>query len=300
MQFFKKWKEKEKKEGIEAKAEAIFEKHVENVEKPAEVLPPSEEALAIFRQSHQNMVHGMKQIMRDYYIIKLFSYIALDETTLKEKLYHLDTFYFEYMKDIENFGLAVDALIQDASYEARYFELKQFIVLIQNKRMQLTDFIFNIRLDHYENIKVATLGIVHNKTGDEIKQYYDDIASIIKSFKDIREAAEFIYFNSGEELTDAIDFFLKLGYAKENQDLKRLSSLEFFKKYTYVLTLTMREWVELINNMKFTIKTIGKIDTMRLDRAKKKYEALEKKCFILMLYFELVASDKSLRNFEMV
>ena len=82
------------------------------------------------------------------------------------------------------------------------------------------------------------------------------------------------------------------------EDMK--NSLEYFKKYQYVLTLSMREWVELVNNMKFALKTVGKVDEMKFDRAKRKYESLEKKYFILMLYFELVANDKSLKNFEMV
>jgi len=297
MQFFKKNKEKQK-----VNIEPVMEQEIiiEEIKVTEEVIPSYEEILRVFFTTHQSFINGTKQIIRDYYIIKLFSYIALDTNGLKEKLHLLDTFYFEFMKDVEQLKEQIDSIKNDGDLKIQYLKTKQFILLLQNKKMQLTDYIFNIRLDHYENIKVATLGIVHNKSSEDIKKYYDDIAAIIKTYKNIQEAAEHTYFNSADDLNQAIDIFSKLTTQSNKTDSKNQTSIEYFRKYNYVLTLSMREWVELINNMKFALKTVGKIDAMKYDRAKRKYEILEKKCFILMLYFELVANDKSLKNFEMV
>ncbi|HOI46313.1 MAG TPA: hypothetical protein PLR26_01145 [Bacilli bacterium] len=299
MSFFKK-KQSKKQEEVILISEPIIEEPVIEEKVVEEVIPSYPDMMDIFVKTHQSFVNGTKQIIRDYYIIKLFSYIATDANTLRDKIYSLDLFYFEYMKDVERLKDMIDAVVDDIFIKETYLTIKKFILLLQNKKVQLSDFIFNIRADHYENIKVATLGIVHNKSSEDIKKYYDDIAEMIKTYKNVQEAAEYIYFNSADDLNEAIGLFATLAPTKSNFDIKKPNSLEYFKKYQYVLTLSMREWVELINNMKFALKTIGKVDEMKFDRAKRKYDSLEKKYFILMLYFELVANDKSLKNFEMV
>jgi hypothetical protein len=301
MQLFKKNKNKKPQviipviEPTPVEAQPVVEEKV--VE---EIIPNYPDMMELFDKTHQSFVNGTKQIIRDYYIIKLFSYIATDTNKLREKIDTLDLFYFEYMKDVDSLKIKIDAINDNLFIKDTYLSTKKFILLLQNKKVQLCDFIFNIRSDHYENIKVATLGIVHNKSSEELKKYYDDITSMIKAYKNIQEAAEYIYFNSTDDLNEAIGLFSKLASTKAKVEPKKLTSIEYFKKYSYVLTLSMREWVELINNMKFALKTIGNIDQMKYDKAKRKYEMLEKKCFILMLYFELVANDKSLKNFEMV
>jgi hemoglobin-like flavoprotein len=301
MQLFKKFKHKKPEVIIPIEIPIIEEvKPVIEEKVVEEVIPNYPDMMELFNKTHQNFVNGTKQIIRDYYIIKLFSYIAADTNKLREKINKLDLFYFEYMKDVESLKLRLDGIKEDIFIKETYLSTKKYILLLQNKKVQLCDFIFNIKADHYDNIKVATLGIVHNKSSEEIKKYYDDIADMIKAYKNIKEAAEYIYFNSTDDLNEAIGLFSRLASTKVKVDPNKATSIEYFKKYGFVLTLSMREWVELINNMKFALKTIGKIDEMKFDKAKRKYEILEKKCFILMLYFELVANDKSLKNFEMV
>jgi hypothetical protein len=150
---------------------------------------------------------------------------------------------------------------------------------------ELKDIYFNI-------FKLITVMIINNKKDSEIDKFQDDVATALKDFKTIAEARDYLFYHSGVILEKFIGDLLE--YIKlDNEAVARRLPIKFLEQYRTIITLSVKEWVDIFNNIKFTLKYVGNINKTKYNALMRKYERLEVIYFILMAALDVEALKRA-------
>lgn len=136
--------------------------------------------------------------------------------------------------------------------------------------------------EHYFNIfKLITVMVFNNKKDNELEKFYLALKDTLKKYHNIIEARDYLFYHSGTDIEKFIKDLLAYVALDDEQVARRLP-IKFLEKYQTIITLSFKEWFEIFNNIKFTLKYVGNINKTKYLALIKKYERLEVVYFILL------------------
>ena len=235
--------------------------------------------------------NDFEAILHEYYICKIFSRVALKDSefnaqlieinkyinTIKRKMYNIERMLESYKRNGED-ALTLDELdksIKDAlTYEK----------IIKSRFKEIND-------SYYGHIKMTTLSVCLNKGNEGLEKFYESIHSFLSKFRGLTEAAEYIYYSSGDFLTDLVHQLVACIHycSKGNYDKKY--SYEYFLDSEVIITLDIKEWIDLFNKIRFAVKLIQDIEMDKFLSLKEKYDHLETIYAILMMRHEIASGQ---------
>lgn len=138
-----------------------------------------------------------------------------------------------------------------------------------------------IKEEYFSIFKLITVMIINNKKDSEIEKFYENVKKTLKDYKTLSEARDYLFYHSGVVLEKFIGDLLAYVDLDDEQVARRLP-VKFLEKYQTIITLSFKEWVDIFNNIKFTLKYVGNINKTKYLNLIKKYERLEVIYFILL------------------
>lgn len=234
----------------------------------------------------------LAKLNKDYYILKLFSRAAIKTGRFNEKMLHLDK-QVNYTKRLyEELKRKMDIVkyMQDVTMD----ELNE----INEKIKKYLSFLSQIQTEadeinrvHYTKIKLASAGIIINKNNIELEKFNREVNDFIYQYKSLQEAAEYVYYHSGDLIVETVKTLVQSIEQAKNPEHIQKYDFNFFLESSLVLTLTLPQWIELFNKIRYVLRTTSEVNVISYVDFKNNYQKLEVRYFILMLYMESKSKD---------
>lgn len=290
---FKRHKKKEQKEIIISQETVIFPEkldiyHEQSTEKVHKVPKyTTTELKNLIITNYQKAEKRLEKLIKDYYILKLFSRAATRSGRFNEKMLHLDK-QLNYTKRLnEEIKRKMDIVkyMQDVTNEELmeiYDKVEQFLDQIQQTQLEADD----INLKHYNKIKLASAGIIINKNNFELEKFNREVNEFIYQYKSLQEAAEHVYYYSGDLIVQTVNSLVQSIKLAKNSDHIYNYDYNYFLESSTVITLSLPQWIELFNKIRYVLRTVSDVNVINYVDFKNYYQKLEVRYFILMLYME--------------
>lgn len=275
---------------------SLYNEHVDSKEDEIKA-PPSksvEEMRELIVNDFQTAEKRIAGINKQYYMLKLFSRAAIRNPQFNEKLLFLDK-EVNYLKRLhEELKRKMDIVkyMQDVTIE----ELEEIYEKLNNffdHQKIITEEAKEIERVYYRNIKMASAGIIMNKNNIELEKFHKDVNDFIYNYKSLQEAAEYVFFHSGELIMETINSLVRSIQNSNNPEYVKTYNYEYFLSSTLVLTLTLPEWIELFNKIRYVLRIVNDVNIIDYVDFKQNYLKLEIRYFILMLYMESTSKEDS-------
>ena len=153
------------------------------------------------------------------------------------------------------------------------------------------DQVYN-QVEDYINYRCKMISVMILKN-----MYYEDLVIFeqkmdlyLSKFNDTDEAAEYICYHTGNDISDFINSLFNYVAKVETELGKKTISLEYYEKYRTILSLDIKQWIDIYNHLRYTmrsLKILHKKDYLKL---------LEQYNLIIMYYFILVTSPNFYAN----
>lgn len=244
--------------------------------------------------SLQKMVY---QLLNDYYICKIFSRVALKDKDFNLQMLAIDKHINKMKKDFEELQKQVNKTkydLVDADNLLDTYQLARNIYLFYRG---IANNIEDAKYKYFNYLKIATVNVCMHKTNQELEDFYKNIAEFLKDYKNLAEAAEYIYYNSGNMITNVINTVIEAINKSNNVEYIKTYNFKYFIKADVIITLSITEWIDVYSKLKF----VGKlIDDDKLKGNINREMANFEMCYlILMMYVETNKDSKKLANFRM-
>lgn len=138
--------------------------------------------------------------------------------------------------------------------------------------------------------RYASIMVLTHKSMEELIDFYEKVKSILDRFSSIEEAAEYLIFHSGAELTDFMGILIKYVYEEEQGKFKKLIPINYLESHQTILTLTLKEWIDIFNHLQYSMKYLAPVQTRGYRNLKMRYEKLQ------MYYFIIISSRNCSRK----
>lgn len=135
----------------------------------------------------------------------------------------------------------------------------------------------------YGHLKISTVSVTINKTHEELEKLYYNICNELRSFTTFEEAAEHIYYNSGEFIDNLINNFIKNIKENGNHEQIELYDRKYFIPSDVIISLEIKEWIELYNRMKNVLRIMKKNNKISFINFQELFDVFEAKYAILMM-----------------
>ena len=132
-------------------------------------------------------------------------------------------------------------------------------------------------------IRSPPVSVTINKTHEELEKLYYNICNELRSFTTFEEAAEHIYYNSGEFIDNLINNFIKNIKENGNQEQIELYDRKYFIPSDVIISLEIKEWIELYNRMKNVLRIMKKNNKLSFINFQEFFDVFEAKYAILMM-----------------
>ena len=224
------------------------------------------------------------RIITEYYTIKILSRIGLKNMDFNLQMLSMEKNVNRIKKDCFDLNRIINQLKNGLNYE------REGIVKIYNDVNDLFAFqnglinqLNEVNSISYGHLKISTVSVTINKTHEELEKLYLNICNELKPFTTFEEASEYIYYNSGEFIDKLINTFVM--YVKEsgNEEYVRLYDRKYFLPSDVVISLDVKEWVELYNKLKFVLRLMNKNNKTTFLSYQELFDIFEAKYAILMM-----------------
>lgn len=225
---------------------------------------------------------GIYDITNDYLVCKIFSRIALKDRDFNMEMLTLDKCINRVKKEYESLQRVINqAKYSDEESETLYNEAYEKLKEIDAFQKNIKSNIEEAKAKYFNFLKIATVNVGLNKTNQELEQLYKNLDNFLQDFKSLKEASEYIYYNSGNVILGVVEALINNISKNKNKEYLKTYDIKYFLKSDVVITLDILEWIELYNKIKFTIKSVSDIE---LDKNfKEKFSEFEMRYLILMM-----------------
>lgn len=272
-----------------------FEDDIIEVSNESNILKEEEEIQSYSNEElEKNIISKFKlieqkneKIIKDYFTCKILSRVGLKDLDFNLQVVAMDKHVNRIKKDcfdlsrvIENInsGLKLEG-IELVKLNKQLDDLKAFQRGLQ---LQLNE----IQNSSYSQLKISTVSVTLNKSNDELEKLYNNIALELKPFKSFDEASEYIFYNSGDYIYNLVDTFVTYIKGLGNKDYIELYTHKYFIESDVVISLEIKEWVELYNKLKLALRFIGNYDELNYKKYLTMFDKFEARYAILMMRTE--------------
>jgi len=199
---------------------------------------------------------------------------------LEKQINHLKKKHEEYKRRSE---LVKYIDFNDGELEQINSQLNSLFNFYEDLNKKLRDF----QNKYYKHLKMTSYSICSEKSYLELENINKNINNILADYKNINEAYDYIYYNSGGLIVDTVKSFVECLERSTNPNLKKDYNFYYFLPTDYVVAFSFPEWVELFTKMKYVMK-IAKVELFDYLKFKKLYHELETRYIIMLIYNEMI------------
>lgn len=269
------------------KADNINEKDItqnENVDIRKEVVLSDNKLKSSIINTYNIIISKNDRIIHEYYIIKILSRIGLKNMDFNIQLMSIDKNVNRLKKDCFDLSRIINNIktglkIETDELNKLYKQVNDLSAFQKGLLNQLNE----INNMSYGHLKISTVSVTINKTTEELEKLYNNINEELKTFTSFEEAAEYIYYNSGDFIDKLINSIVS--WIKETGNIELINTYDrkYFIPSDVVISLDIKEWIDLYNKLKFVIKIISKYRKETLILYKQLFDQFEAKYAILMM-----------------
>jgi hypothetical protein len=238
-------------------------------------------------ERHHYLERENEGIMNAYYICKIFSYIAIKDSDFEHQMNAID----KHIKRLENLHSAIteQVLILKSENTSSQETLKDVNEKIKEALLfheGVSNILDDARNNYFNHLKIATLNVCLNRKNIELERMHRELVTFLKDYKSFDEAAQTIYYNSGQLIHQMIDELIKCLIQHKNERYIKAYPTHYFLKTDVVITLSFPEWIELYNRIKFVMKSAMDAKLMHCLDFRKYFDQFELRYLILMINLE--------------
>ncbi len=241
------------------------------------------ETINIFNQ----ILNKNKNIIKEYYICKILSRVGLKDLDFNLQVITMDKHVNKLKKDCFDLSRILDNVKIGLKLEKeKLLQLYNQVNDLKAFQSGLYNQLIEINNSSYGHLKISTVSVTINKNNEELEVLYNNIAQELKGFKSFEEAAEFIYYNSGDFIMNMVNSYIN--YIKESNNVDYISMYDknYFLNSDVIISLEIKEWIELYNKLKFVLKLMSKYDNNIYIECHQLFNIFEAKYAILMMRTE--------------
>lgn len=231
----------------------------------------------------ERIIKNEKTIKHDIYMLKILMLTQADYENQKK----LD--YIE-KKSIE---MSSNIMLYEANLNGgkSAIDLAPLFNQITNDCDTILDLISEIKDDVYPRFKLASMIIIDNMSNEVLENFYEEVKKTISQFNSMEEASDYLFYNTGEQLSRFVADLLE--YIKDAPErILRLIPIDYFQSKKTIITLSVKNWFEIFNNIRFTLKYVGNYRRHEYQAIMEKYRALEVYYFIIISGYNKVNSEE--------
>ena len=201
----------------------------------------------------------------------------------------------KFIKDFSTFDHYINKIRNDLLNIKRYFNglrgqmdvTGHAIDEVYNEVNNFYDYIVGLYSDisdlrkiHYHEFKVTSHALVKDKTIDEYENLIYRVEEELSKYKNIEEAYDYIVYNSGNEIMELVEEFLKIN----SKQTSRLT-YHYFLQTDAVIAFKHHEWVDLFVKFNYVMNKLK--DVTYSKQFCTKFQNLETKYAIITIYSEI-------------
>lgn len=256
----------------------------ENVDIRKEAVLSDDKLKSSIINTYNMIISKNDRIIHEYYIIKILSRIGLKNMDFNIQLMSIDKNVNRLKKDCFDLSRIINNIktglkIETDELNKLYKQVNDLSAFQKGLLNQLNE----INNMSYGHLKISTVSVTINKTTEELEKLYNNINEELKTFTSFEEASEYIYYNSGDFIDKLINSIV--AWIKETGNIELINTYDrkYFIPSDVVISLDIKEWIDLYNKLKFVIKIISKYRKETLILYKQLFDQFEAKYAILMM-----------------
>lgn len=224
------------------------------------------------------------RIITEYYTIKILARIGLKNMDFNLQMMSMEKNVNKIKKECFDLNRIINQI--KAGLKCNRDEIVKLHKQV-NDLFAFQNGLFNqlneVNSTSYGHLKISTVSVTINKTHEELEKLYYNICNELRSFTTFEEAAEHIYYNSGEFIDNLIDNFIKNIKENGNQEQIELYDRKYFIPSDVIISLEIKEWIELYNRMKNVLRIMKKNNKLSFINFQELFDVFEAKYAILMM-----------------
>ena len=256
-----------------------------------------DERLAVINKEFEAIQLKSDELLQAYYNCKIFSRIANRDRDFNSKILMIDKYVNRIRHDEQELTRTFNNLKkQDFTIDSLddfYVQLENFAQL----QKELSRKISLIQTRYYNHFKIATANVTLNKTSKELEIMNRNLNLFLDDFKTLSEAAEFVFFNSGQLFFSLVNSLVNCFRDFQKEEYIKQFDFKYFLKSDVIITLTLKEWIDLFNKIKFVMKATTDADLGNYLEFKNNYIQFELRYSILMMNME-GRKNSNIENFS--
>lgn len=254
---------------------------------PLEKEKDKEEMIYDLISVYKKIISKNNRTIQEYYICKILSRVGLKDFEFNLQIVMIDKHINRLKKDCFDLSRLINNI--EAGLQFEEDEIKK----IYKRVMDLQAFqngvfhqLSEINNNSYVHLKISTVTITLNKDNEELEMLYNNISNELKGFKTFEEAAEFIYFNSGDFIGNLVDSYVEYVKACNNSEYNDIYNKHYFMESDIIISMDIKEWIELYKKLKFVLKQMNNHKNDLYINCSKLFNIFEAKYAILMMRAE--------------
>ena len=227
-----------------------------------------------------------EEMMHSYYLCKIFSKIASKDREFNLLLMAIEKYINRLRRDEEDLNRKIKNLKKAELNEEVLDDIYVQVDSLVNFQKEINDKISELRLRYFNHLKIATVNATMNKSNTELDNMYKNLNLLLDDFKSLNEAAEYIFFNSGQLIISMVNSLMQCFKDFGKQEYINLYNFRYFLATDVIITLSLKEWIDLYNKIKFVMKITNDADLVNYLEFKNNFIQFELRYVILMMNME--------------
>lgn len=258
---------------------------------PIPMVTPQEPVPAASKQEvlerYRYLQRENEEIMNAYYVCNIFSFIATKDSDYGHQMKAID----KHIKRLQDLHQAVaDRLIalktMDNPAQEELEDLFDKVKEISLFHQGISNIIDDARKKYFNHLKIATLNACMNRKNIELEKIYRGLSSFLKDYKSLEEAANTIFYSSGEMIQGMVKALIQALELHRDPRYIRAYPFHYFLHSDVVITLTNAEWIDLYNKIRFVMKSASDANLSHCLEFRKYFDVFKIKYLILMMNLE--------------
>ena len=280
--------EEDKDNIIEEEKEVVIEK----------MLP--EEAIALANKKYNSLLKAYNNLLYNFYLCKFFSLAVYKDSEELNEFARLEHQVIITKDLFENVKDRLNKLNEDKDYVDDYIdEIYKDIDHVNENSLGLISRIDDERRNKFNLLKISSLAVILNKSGEELEKMDKRFSLFVNSFKSIEEASDYIFTNSGEMVTNLVNSLVRCVESTNREDFKNKYNTYYFLKSDVILWLSLADWVEIYNKVRHATTVLRNVDIANYIDFSGYLEEFEIRYLVLMINEEkknLIKGGKDEKN----
>ena len=197
-----------------------------------------------------------KELLRKFYILKLFEKATdmsdsfFDDFKMIDKYLKTSKTYLDSVKKLKELT-TID--MPSSSIVDCYYKVCDMIDILDQIKEELGVF----ESHYYPKFKMTSYNITKTKTKEELERLAKEVNSYIETYNTLEDAYDYVCYNSGEVILDAIEVLVN--ELKKHQDkLKIRVEKKYFLESDAIIFMDYIGWVNLFSKLQYVFERVDR------------------------------------------